>query len=237
MPLESTHNVQGGERDLLILDHVMRYRLTTPEVLHRLFFFEDADRNAVTKVTSRLCDREMLLSHQLYASFTYFTLGRHGARLTGLAAKKVRPLGPQALYREYGTLVFCCLANPPREKFRVSDVAAKFPQILARNIDSSHYYTDCEGKTERLGYIWVEGGGPLDHIVRTVRQDIIERRRDIPLLRQNIDSGRFVVAVVTCNADKRNEIAAALRNIATPVFFRVEAVPELIHLLRGARNG
>jgi len=214
----------------------MRYRLTTPEVLHRLFF-SDVDRNAVTKVTSRLCDRELLLSHQLYASFTYFTLGRHGARITGLAGKKVGPLGPKTLYREYGTLVFCCMADPPREKFRVRDIAAKHPELLARRIDSSHYYTDCEKDTRRLGYIWVEGGGPTDHIVRTVGTDIIDRRRSIPLLRENIDNQRFVVAVVTCSEDKRTEIAAAFRKIITPYFVRIEAVPELIHLLPGARNG
>src|SRR5262245_60806711 len=98
MPRHPTRSPLLQERDQEILDHVMRYRLTTPEVLHRLFF-SDSERNAVTKVTSRLCQNEFLQSHVLYASHTYFTLAPQGAKLTGLARKKIGPLGPQSLFR------------------------------------------------------------------------------------------------------------------------------------------
>ena len=236
MTRHSTRNARLQDRDCDILNHVMRYRLTTPEVLHRLFF-SDSDRNAVTKVTSRLCEHEFLQSHSLYASFTYFTLARHGAKFTGLASNKLGPLGPQALFREYGTLAFCCLSDTPREKLRVRDVAAQFPAALARKLDCSHYYVDHDGEHKRLGYIWVEAGGTIDHIARTVRQDIIEQRRSVPLLREYIDSQRFVVAVVTCSPEKKAEIAQALNKILTPVFFRIEAVPELVHLLPSFRHG
>lgn len=30
-----------------------------------------------------------------------------------------------------------------------------------------------EGTNKRLGYIWVDGAGPVDHIVRTLKNDII----------------------------------------------------------------
>jgi hypothetical protein len=43
-----------AERDAAILEHLRRYHLTTPEILHRLFF-PGVGLNAVRKVTGRLC--------------------------------------------------------------------------------------------------------------------------------------------------------------------------------------
>lgn len=232
-PIRSNPRLQ--DRDYDVLEHLMRYRLTTPEVLHRLFF-EGSDRNAVTKVTSRLCADEFLLSHSLYGSNTYFTLGRRGAKASGLGSGKVGPLGPQACYREFGALSFCCLGNQQRERLRVSEIASKSPQLLSKRIDSAHYYIDHDGTVARLGYIWVEAGGSVDHIVRTVRQDIIDKRRALPYLLEQINGQRFVVAVVTCTQEKKEAITLALRQLASPVLFRIEFYPELIHLLPGTRH-
>lgn len=215
----------------------MRYRITTPQVLHQLFF-PDSDRNAVTKVTSRLCAQEFLASHPLYGSNIYFSLGKNGARIFGLPARRVaKPLGPQALYREYGTLAFCCLGDTQREKIRVRELIERFPAVAARSLDASHYYLDVEGEKIRLGYIWVEAGGPIDHIVRTVRDEIIEERRRVPALNEFITNSKFVVAVVTMRPEKRVAIADALRRVVTTAMFRVEVVPELVHLLSGVRHG
>ena len=235
MARPSRSNPRLQDRDYEILEHVMRYRLTTPEVLHRLFF-DGLDRNAVTKVTSRLCDDEFLLSHALYGSNTYFTLGRRGAKVTGLGSKKVGPLGPQACYREFGTLAFCCLSLQQRERLRVRDINEKFPQAFASRLDSSHYYIDHDGTVARLGFIWVEAGGPVDHIIRTVQQDIIDRRRAVPFLKEYIEGQRFVVAIVTCTQEKKEAITLALKQVSTPVLFRVEYFSELIHLLPGTRH-
>ena len=46
---------QLTDRDFRIFDHLRRYRLTTREILHQLFF-SDLDLTAFTKVTSRLVD-------------------------------------------------------------------------------------------------------------------------------------------------------------------------------------
>ena len=213
----------------------MRYRLTTPHVLHELFF-PGTDRNAVTKVTSRLCQHAFLASHPLYGANTYLTLGKAGARLFGLPARRLGSLGPHALYREFGVLSFCCQLTPRRERLRIRDLAAKFPSLIAPGIDGSHYYLDAEQGTVRLGCIWIEGGGSTDHIVRHVENAIIQPRKSVPALAQYIDQGRFVVAVVTFTAEKRGEIAQALGSLHTSVLFRVEVVPELRQLLPEVRN-
>jgi len=230
MPRPPIRNPRLQDRDYDLLQHVLRYRLSTPEILHRLFF-QDSDRNAVTKVTSKLCVSQFLLSHQLYAGYTYFTLGRRGAKVVGMSRCKTGPLGPQALYREYGTLAFCCRSEMPRERLRTAEIMRRHPEYISGRLDAGHYYLDEHESIVRLGYIWVEGAGEINHIVRTVQDAIIEQRRSVPALRQLIEEGRFVVSVVTLNDDKKSEIQRALNGLATTVFFRVEVVPELIHLL------
>lgn len=224
------HNPRLQDRDYDILEHVDRYRLTTPQILHQLFF-SDSDRNAVTKVTSRLCTDEFLAVHPLYGSNVYFTLGRRGAKLFRLAAGRVGAIGPQALYRDFGVLHFCCQAPTPREKLRFSDIQQKYPQAIAKGLDSSHYYVDHHDGISRLAYIWVEAAGTVAHITHKIRHDIIEHRRHVPVLRQLIDEGRFAVAIITYSDDKRAAIIDALRQVPTSAAFRVEVVPELRHLL------
>jgi len=238
------HNARLRDRDYEILKHVERYRLTTPEILHQqLFFRKDEDgkettelmaRNAVTKVTSRLCTDGFLKSHPLYGSNSYFTLGRLGAKRIGLPASRVENgIKPQSLYRDFGVLYFCCRSAVPRQKLRFSEVQDERPNLIAKGIDSSHYYLDKQDKNDpvRLAYIWVEAGGTMSHITNKVKHDFIGARRTVPALRQLIDEGRFVVAIVTYLDQRREEIVRALLQIPTTVAFRVEVVPELRDLL------
>lgn len=225
------------ERDWEILRHVMLYRLTTPEVLHKLFF-SDSERNAVTKVTSRLCALEFLESRSFFDRYIYFTLGRRGAKTQGIAYAKAGIRGAQSLYREYATLAFCMKNHRRRWRVRSGEFREKYPTLVLGRLDTSHYFleTSGEGDTqrERLGYIWADGGGGVDHIVRTLKNDVIETRRLAPDFRRLIDSGSFYVAVVTMTAGKAQDLIKAIPNIPHPVQFYVEVIPELIHILPGS---
>ena len=207
----------------------MRYRMTTPEVLHQ-HFFDDSLPNAVTKVTSRLTSHGFLLSHPLFATQTYFGLGPNGAKVMGLSPRKVGPLGPQSLLTEFGILSFCCRGPIQRERLRVCELSEYNPALLARGLDSSHYYLDTDQNTTRFGLIRVDGGGDVAHIVRRVRQDI-EHREQVPAFRQLILDDRFLVAIVTLSNEKRSALEQELQKLSTPVSFRVEVVPELRPLL------
>ena len=231
MPRTPTRNPRLQDRDDEILHHLMRYRLTTPGVLHRLFF-DDSERNAVTKVTSRLTSHRFLESHPLFTSQTYFNLGPNGAKVMGLSPRKTGPLGPQALFTEFGTLAFCCMGPNLHERLRVADLSRLNPALLAKGLDSSHYYLDIDDKVNRLGLIRVDFGGDAAHVARKCRQDI-EAREQVPAFRQLISEGRFLVAIVTLSDPKRAALEQELRKItsSSPVAFRVEVVPDLRHLL------
>ena len=161
----------------------------------------------------------------------YFALGKNGARIMGMPQARVKPLGQQAKYREFGTLMFCMRAREQRRRLRVSELHQLIPELAKSRLDAAHYYIDYDGQLRRLGYIWVEAGGPVDHIVRSVMKDIIEPRAQIPQLQGQMSLGKFIVAIVTMHENKCAEITASLAKLRTPVLFRVEAVPELAHLL------
>lgn len=230
MARRTHHNSRLQDRDSDILEHLMHYRMTTPQILHELFF-DGADRSAVSKVTSRLIDTGFLIKADLYDSHVYFALGKNGARVMGMPQARVKPLGQQAKYREFGTLMFCMRAREQRRRLRVSELHQLLPDLAKSRLDAAHYYIDFDGQQRRLGYIWVEAGGPVDHIVRSVVKDIIEPRAKIPQLRGQMDIGKFIVAIVTMHENKCAEITASLAKLRTPVLFRVEAVSELAHLL------
>jgi len=232
-----------GDRDRDILEHVARYRLTTPSVLFQLFFAADlVDDNAVTKVTSRLVDRDYLRKFDLYGSYKYFTLGKRGAKSVGAKPKIFgAPLGRHALYREFATLRFCCPGDDQptgrpiqRERLTLAEIVRSYPELHHSRLDRNHYFLEQSDDGERLGYLWIDGGGDDAHIVRKIQQDIITPRLAIPILRERLLQGDFVLAIVTYLDDKKRQIIDAIRrqpHLQAPVKLRVEVIPDLLPLL------
>ena len=218
------------DRDYDIFEHVMRYRLTTREVLQRLFF-PDSELNAVTKVTSRLVEHGFLNRYELYPNRSYFTLGPKSASFLGISRKKTKEIAGYAKAQEFGILSFCCLAEKLRERLTVRELSERFPDLLHGGLDNSRYYLDHDGQTTRLAYIRVDGGGSIDHILRKCRDDIAARLRLEPF-EHLMNHQRFALAIVTAREEKAEKIrhAVSLRS-DWPVVFYVEAVPELVELV------
>jgi hypothetical protein len=218
------------DRDYEIFEHVMRYRMTTREVLQRLFF-PDSELNAVTKVTSRLVEHGFLNRYELYPLRSYFTLGPKSASFLGIVYKKTRDLGPLAKAREFGTLSFCCLSERLRERLTVRELSERHPELLQGGLDNSHYYLDNDGEITRLAYIRVDLGGSVDHILRKCRDDIAARQR-IDAFDHLMNNRRFALAIVTGRKEKADKIQEAVQQRRDwPVEFRIEAVPELVELV------
>lgn len=229
MPRKPAKRPRVSDRDYEIFQHLMRYRITTREVLHKLFF-SDSDLNAVTKVTSRMTTHGYLCRYDLYTPRSYYVLGPEAARLLGISQNKTKDVGPQALYTEYGTLAYCCLSETPRERMLVREVRERYPELLHRKIDSSHYYLDNDGQTTRLAFIRADHGGSPDHVARKCRQDIDSRRPILPFQRLLIED-RFLIGIVTPTEEKAAAIREVLARQTWPCRFRVEVVPDLIQLM------
>lgn len=228
MTKNHARTIRLGPRDHDIFDHVRRYRLTTRDVLHRLFFPE-ATPNAVTKVTSRLCRSGFLNRFDLYESRDYFVLGPEAARLLGAPAKRTEGLGVQALPIEFAVLLFCAGAGH-RERLTRAELQAHHPGVLVPGVDASRYYLDRDGGKTRLAAIRVDCGGSADHVARKCRDDL-DRRLEHDAFRDLVANDRFMIAVVTAREEKARAIHRALERSAWPIRFRLGVIPELARLI------
>ena len=230
------NNFRLSERDYDIFEHLSRHRMTTREILHKLFW-EDSSINAVSKVTSRLVRFGFLNRYELYPPRPYFGAGPQAARLVGIFPDRCKPIGVQDLPIELGILDFCCAVKPVRDRLKVSELAQHDPRLLKKNLASNRYYIDVdhvEGNEEkrRLGYIFVDCGGEPTHVARKC-DHLIEQRYKHEAFRERIDQDRFVITIVTACEEKRDAINDALdrRTWPHPVPFRFHVTPDLAHLV------
>jgi len=217
------------DRDYEILEHLMTYRVTTREVLHRQFF-SDSDVNAVSKVTTRLLENGHLARHEFLANSVYFTLGPRGAKIFGAPARCTRSLGPQSLYTQFGILGYCFSEKPDRSRLRVSTLLEKHPGLLKKGVEPSQYVIDSSNSPPLLSFVRVDGGGPNDHVLRKIDADI-SCRLAIPLCASLMQNARFQIACVTFTEEKQKELERKIpdQNFACAV--TVEVVPILRDLL------
>ena len=227
-PADSSEN----GRDAAILEHLRRYHLTTPEVLHRLFF-QGAGLNAVRKVTSRLIRERRISPAQLYEQRKYFVLTPREAERLGEHRSIGRKFEYQGLVNAYGLLSFCVAAGV--SKFTVKEFATTFPELVIPGVRSGNYYLEPEqtpeGLKNRLAFIHVDYGTTPETIVKKVRK-IISRGYTLATFSRLIQTGNFIVSVVAPTEAKAEEIKAALATEPPgPVRFRITAVPDLGELL------
>ncbi|TWU44919.1 hypothetical protein Q31b_00900 [Novipirellula aureliae] len=225
-----------NDRDYKIIEHISRYRLTTREVLHRLFF-DDSDINAVSKVTSRLEADQFVKSHSLDGSAKYINLGVNACKLLGESSKHAKPLGTQALVHWYGKLLFCCGQLPTRELFRIRDLKKKQPDLLIPGFSHNAYYlhTDVNPQRKSLGFIRVDHGRDVSSLL-TQCQAEVHGRTEHPFWHSIVERRQFVVTVVTAFEQKAELISAKAKERNLPFPIRVEAFEKLASLLGGPAN-
>ncbi len=233
-------------RDIELLEHVRRYRITVPEALATLPGFRGLPLNAITKVTSRLREREYLSPYRLLDKRIYFMLGRNAARMYQLSTERwCKALGMQALANDYGTLFFCRLMGRTRERITRDELQQSFPDFLEgeqRGIDSTRYYWDRQDTRKRLASIRVDFNTTISRIVSHCANDIAKRLR-VPALRRLILNDQYLISIVTLRPERKAQIEAELKNRRHPVKgliqerwpvkFRVKVCPDLVPLLEG----
>ena len=216
------------ERDEAILKHVARYRLTTTEVLRRLFFAEakpGGEKNVVRRLTG-----DYLAAQPLYGKRVYYQLTPMAAKTVGESEESATPFGPQALVRLYGVLAFCCLGKTLKKVFTRTEFSQAFPFAEALDLGQTHFYLDYDGRTARLGQIVVEQGGEYQRLLLKCRK-IIERGREIPGFKEIIADELLVIALVIGEPSKRETLTEQLHKNPLPAWCRIEVVPDLGQLL------
>ena len=222
-----------AERDDAILEHLKRYHLTTPEVLHRLFFGA-AGLNAVRKVTGRLTRAGKIRPCTLFEQRKYFVLTPREAVRLGEHRSIGRKFEYQGLVNAAGVLWFCVATDT--RKFTPKEFAEQFPELVIPGVRSGELLhrrlrRPPEGRKSRMGFMLVDYGTSETNILKKIRK-IIARGYTRPAFARLIQRENFVIAVIAPSRGKVEAIKAALlAEPPSPVRFRVEAVPELETLL------
>ncbi len=220
--------VQLQPRDRLLLEHVARYRLTTVEVVHKLFF-AGKDVETAKSVLKRM-NAGYLRSQPLFGRRRYYQLSSVSASMLGEPDEATRPFGPSALPTRFGVVSFCCLGpGPERVRLRQLEFEEAFPELADLRFNDT--YLERAGTTPKLGRILLDLGG--DHL-RFLRKVHEYARRDMAHrhFRQMVEAGAFVLTLITAEETKRAAIVEALSRRPLPMTCRVETVPELINFLR-----
>ena len=213
-------------RDLLVLDHVARYRLTTITALRLVL--GGLSRAAVSKIVSRLCDGSYLQSYPLSHPSRYFVLGTEGIRVLGLSGYRSRPLGPQALPMEFAALTYATFGKRPRLRLLLVEVRSRCPWLPNQLATAIHCYDEQESVLELLR---VDLGGPPDHVARKCVADINVRYRmnEFCALARG---GKFRLVVITSTPAKASALRQSLSRhdwpTEVPIHFSI--VPDLLTL-------
>lgn len=217
------------ERDEAILRHVARYRLTTTEVLRRLFFptaKPGGEKNVLRRLTG-----DYLQTQPLYGKRVYYQLTPLAANTLGEREESATPFGAQALLRLYGTLAFCCLGNTLKEVFTRAEFIQAFSSFADRlDLGQHHFYLDHDGRTARLGQILVEQGGESLRLLNKCRK-LIERWRELPGLQAIIADELFVLTLVVAEESKRDRLYGQLRKAPLSVWCRVAVIADIGQLM------
>ncbi len=229
---EKKHNVRRlSGRDREILEHVVRYRLTTKETLHRLFFNEN-EPNAAIKVANRLCDEGWLRKFSLLYPRQYLVAGTRTVQSFGLPTARSLPLGPQALPTEYAILHYSAAAENV-ERLKRREVSARFDWYRDEWAATAHCVRTTD-TADVLELVRVDLGGPADHVARKCVADFATRNQS-PVFQHAIENALFRLVVITATADKAAATQLSLHGHLWPdgISFHLAVVPELLPLLPG----
>ncbi len=220
------HRHTPTSRDRLILEHIARFRLTTLEVLGRAVL-PGMSRNALNKITNRLCASGLLNKYTLLHPVRYFVLGDSGAHGLGIGSHRVNPLGPQSLPQDFALLAFATLGAKLHLRLTPAETLARCPWLGASLASAPH----CVDQVKVLELVRVDLGGPADHVARKCAADVTRRcriREFVPL----VAAGQFRLVIITATSGKATAIQRALdrHDWPTGLLVHFSVVPQLLSL-------
>ena len=226
------------EKQKQVLDHVRVFRMTTPDMVKKLFYPEETE-NAVKSHLRRLRESGHIRSAPLFRKNHYYYLSPDAARkLYDDDPRTVGPHSPMAIAETYGMLRFCCDGPIQFHKFTRKEFVEEFPELIIKNVQEFNYYMDKDSAGNRLGHIYVDRGAKIERIIKRI-QTIVGRRLQHPVWHRDIlsrENCRFAIGVVTFPDRKAAVIEKKLKEELPDVRIRMKVVEELFFLTNQKRN-
>ncbi|MCP4856971.1 MAG: hypothetical protein GY903_21010 [Fuerstiella sp.] len=225
----TTAMTQLSDRDHRIIAHVARHRVSTNEVVHKLFF-SGQQPNAVTKVTARLYRSGHLRKFPLYHPRFYFRLGLQSIQMLVVSEHRMRPLGPQSLPIEFGTLAYATMGERYHRRLTPQELRHSCGWMDERLLTLPHCL-DETGATPVQELVRIDLGGRADHVARKCVSDIQFRSRHDEF-RQIVYEKLVRLVVVTGTTEKAAAIGDSLEGHVWPdgLAVHMAVVPDLLQL-------
>ena len=228
--------VRPKELDRLILWHALRFGLTTMPAVYRLFY------DPLTHKTEAA--RSKLRKLQRGGYFNSFEEPVSYYRLSHRAVAMIEPLlgVRRGTYQYAGSTLktpqlkermavhaFCCLGETYRRVLLQHEFMGCFPGYAPPGFTPWPLYLESTPDGSVLCLIVVDSSAPVGHQVERVQHQI-QRRRQIPAIRELDLAGRFRITLLTTTPQRASEIRAALGK-AQVVGVQMQTVPQLKDIL------
>lgn len=218
--VRSQFREQLGSRDRRIMADVVRYRLTTNEIV-RWCYVPTGSANAATKITGRLVRQGWLNAYPLVDKRLYFVPGKSLVRTLGLPAGRTRPLGVQSLATHLSLANFCKSGTTPYQLLDDAGIAERFPWIPQPLRSTAHVVSVGHDRSLRL--IRVDFGGTADYVAKKCRAEL-SRRESVPGFAKLLSAKQLVLVVLTATECKCDLIKQAIQKLSWPPTIRLQVV-------------
>lgn len=218
------------DRDRLLVDHIARYHLSTPEILaHRVL--PGITANALKKILQRLVRSRWLRSLPLYQQRYYYILSRSACEQLNISVRRSLPLGHEGLVQHFALLTYC--AHSDVKLLSAVEFSLHFPELCRPHLPAGCYFLRPE--VGQLGWIMVDHGSRTERLASKVGR-VIGKRYALPPFARLIQAGGFTIVVLTATPLKQHAIERALADRPPKhVAVAVQALPELEPLLVGSK--
>jgi len=246
------------DRDKEILAHVFRFRITTRDVLYRVFFEPNGLRqDAMTSVLRRLAapykpsqsageqeelaKRFHLFPRRLVGKLIYYHLTRLGLRAVA-RAKQVSPvvfnrlnrgLNHDSRAKRYAILSFCCAPGARRQKLSSREFHEHLAEYHVPRCPADSFYLDMSRTPPRLGLIRVDYARLAPKLAVARATEDLTRRLPNDHLRAKADAGQFVLSILTPTPERKHQLEQPRLQLERYLRDRleIEVVPELNDVL------
>ncbi len=207
---------------MAILEHVARYRLTTPAILSSVMDWED---DVASAALEQLAGLQALVPCPLTPagdSAVCYQLTPWTAQQLGYDPAFARPLLPDARIECFAIAQFCCCGDVFRHLYMKAEFTEKYRAIWYPGQPVRYYLEPNESNRPRLAFLKVDGHGSgqwdrlIDSCARFLHQRIDVRRvrgeyhSQAKAFAELVRQGRFQFSVLTALPEKQRSIEIEL---------------------------
>jgi hypothetical protein len=225
------------DRDMRILQHVARHRLTTNDVIHRLFC-PTARANAAVKISTRLVRMGLLRRFPLAHPQVYFTLSAKACQQLRTGTYRSQPLGPQSLPSEVAALHYCTCGSRYHDRLSIREVVDRFPWFPLVSRHDIYCLDQDQPNSAILEWIRTDLGGP-SHLITRKARGRLDRWMAFPsfVAAQKHNAFRFVFLTSTSEKSQALHESLSAQDWPDDASIHMAVIPQLFRFTARYRHG